>query len=85
MLFIIGLFSSFLIFMLCNGAGDVVLNSALVAICLSDYDDFVRFIFDIFAGNAEATGGANPGAGHMTLGNYADVLKTVLPRHIEDR
>ena len=69
------------------------LRSALVAICLSDYDDLVRFIFDIFADTdkfqtqevAESSSSADSRSSQlMTLQQYSDVLKTVLPQ-LDDR
>lgn len=67
-------------------------NSTLVAICLSDYDDFVRFIFDIYAGSGdsleppqEGSTGRNNSCQTINLQQYSEVLKTILPRHIKER
>jgi len=44
-------------------------------ICLCEYDEFLRYIFDIF------------GSGHngdLSVQDYTDVLRTILPLHTED-
>jgi hypothetical protein len=56
-----------------------LMNSALVAVCLSDYEEFVRFVFDIFSFETE-------GEEMMSMSDYATVLQTILPsRNSEDR
>lgn len=44
-------------------------------VCLCEYDEFLRYIFDIF------------GSGHngdLSVQDYTDVLRTILPLHTED-
>mmetsp|Transcript_22326 Transcript_22326/g.37815 ORF Transcript_22326/g.37815 Transcript_22326/m.37815 type:complete len:599 (+) Transcript_22326:105-1901(+) len=49
------------------------LACALVAVCLCDYDEMVRFVFDIFALSSSTRA-------EMNMQDYMNVLRTVLPR-----
>lgn len=65
-----------------SGKGDISradrLACVLVAVCLSDHDDFLRFIFDVFSKcNTESE------KDEMTILDYATVLRTILPSHVK--
>lgn len=60
-----------------NEAGAVLdwrerLACALVAVCLCDYDEMVRFVFDIFARSS-------PTRKEMSIQDYINILRTILP------
>jgi Ca2+-binding EF-hand superfamily protein len=47
-----------------------------VVVCLSEFDEFLRFIFDIYGSG---------GDGQITLQDYTDVLRTILPANTDER
>ena len=55
-----------------------------MAICLGDYDDFERFVVDIYSSNGSGSDLHNEDV-MMNMDNYVELLRTILPLHTDER